>query len=107
MGVGDVFHFYEYKSDNTNNYALKLSEHVAAAGGFSTVVDPLVIPPWPFHERNVRHVLGDDGAGHSTRLPVQSNTTSLYVSGGSFTIGARTYSSGGAIGEKRKLNSIG
>jgi hypothetical protein len=55
----------------------------------------------------MRHVLGKDAAGQRTKLPIATNTNSLYVNGGTFTLRGRTYTVEGIIGEKRKLNHIG
>jgi hypothetical protein len=106
MGLGDTFDFYAYAGDDGTTYAIKLSFNVAASGGFSTFADPTSTKVWPYHAKNLRHVLGNDGSGHRTRLPVYSNTTTLYKTGGSFNIGSRTYQVEGVIGEKRKLNSV-
>ena len=107
MGLGDTFNFYNYGSDDGNGYAVKLSAAVAAAGGFSTEVDPLSYPGWPFGPENLRHVWGLDSSGNRTKLPISSVIDSKYVSGGTFTLHGRTYTVQGAIGEARKLNSLG
>lgn len=108
MGLGDTFAFYTYVSDNGNSYNVKLSAAVAAAGSFGAAsLSPLSLPEWPFHEKNMRHVWGNDGAGHRARLAVSHNNNALYTGGGTFSLHGRNYGVQGAIGEKRKLNSVG
>jgi hypothetical protein len=106
MGLGDTFAFYGYGSDDGTSYGIKLSAKVASAGGFTVQVNPASVKIWPFGAKNLRHVEGVDSDGQRTRLPccVASNTN--YVSGGSFTIGSRTYNVEGQIGEKRKYNHV-
>lgn len=106
MGLNDTFGFAKYISDDGNEYAVKLSLNVASEGGFTGPFSPLTNKVWPYHAKNMRHVYGKDGDGHVTRLPLADQGNSKYVSGGTFTIGARSYTIEGAIGEKRKLNSI-
>ena len=106
MGVGDTFKFYGYSSDNGNTYSLKLSTLVATQGGFGSVVDPAAIPPFPFGAKNVRHVWGRSGTGKRTRLPIATNSFSLFTGGGSFTLAGGSYEVEGCIGEARKLNSV-
>lgn len=106
MGVGDSFAFYNYVSDSGATYSIKLSAADAGQGGFiQTAGTPTNI--WPYHAKNMRHVLGNDGAGHRTKLPIASNANSKYTTGGTFSLHGRTYNIEGAIGEKRKLNSVG
>jgi hypothetical protein len=107
MGVGDSFGFYMYTSDDTTAYGVKLSAAVATAGGFSDPAAPGSDKMWPFESRNMRHVLGKDGSGHRTRLPIAENDDTKYVSGGTFTLGARTYTIEGIVGEKRLLSVVG
>ena len=106
MGRGDTFGFYQYTSDDGTNYAIKLSANVAGNGGFGTSVDPRAVKVWPYHAKNMRHVLGKGSGTTRTRLPCATATQALYVSGGTFTQGLDTYVVEGAIGEKRKLNSV-
>lgn len=106
MGAGDDFDFYAYASDNGYQFSLKLTALVASQGGFTSKVDPRVVAPWPFGPKNVRHVYGVTTTGKRTRLPIATNSQTLYVSGGTFTLAAGTYTVEGAIGEKRKLNAI-
>ena len=107
MGVGDVFVFQKYRSDDGTDYAIKLSSEVASAGGFTTPVSPSTIKVWPFGAKNLRHVLGKIvSTGQRTRLPIQSASNTLYTSGGSFTLTAGAYTVEGQIGEKRKYNSV-
>jgi hypothetical protein len=106
MGAGDRFKFYSYSSDDGTDYAIKLTTVVAAQGGFTTEVSPRTTKVWGYGPSNIRHVYGVNSSGNRTRLPCQSNSFSLYVSGGSFTTAGGTYTVEGAIGEKRKLNSI-
>jgi hypothetical protein len=106
MGVGDTFSFYGYSSDNGHTYAIKLSTLVATQGGFGSTVDPNTTPPFPYGPKNVRHVWGKSSTGKRTRLPISTASFGLYVSGGTFTLGAGSYDVEGAIGEARKLNSV-
>lgn len=106
MGFGDTFNFYAYNSDDGTAYAVKLSAQVASQGGFGTVVSPITTKVWPYHSKNLRHVYGKDSSGFRTRLPLSLASDSKFVSGGSFSLTGRSYTIEGAIGEKRKLNSI-
>lgn len=106
MGRGDTFHFYGYDSDDGTGYAVKLSSNVAAAGGFNATVDPRSVKVWPYKSKNLRHVYGKSGTGTRDKLPIFSQTNTLYQSGGTFTLGGVQYAVEGAIGEKRKLNSV-
>lgn len=108
MGAGDSYSFYAYASDDGTAYAIKLSAVVAAQGGFNTVVDPRGVKVWPFHSRNLRHVWGVTSTTpvKRTRLPIATNNQALYTTGGQFTLAAGTYNVEGAIGEKRKFNSV-
>jgi hypothetical protein len=104
MGRGDSFSYFGYVSDDTTIYGVKMSVLVASAGGFTGVSGP-VAKFWPFHSRNMRHVWGKNGAARA-RLPLATASNTLYVSGGSFTLGGTTYVVEGAIGEKRKYNCV-
>jgi len=106
MGLGDTFAYYGYTSDDGNTYSQKMSTAVAGAGGFGAEVDPNDTPPWPYHEKHLRHVWGVDSDGHRTRLPVSSPGNALYVSGGAFNLHGRSYTVQGQIGEKRAKNSM-
>ena len=107
MGVGDTFLFYDYVSDDTTTYTVKMTSAVATAGGFTLQSDPLSQPFYPYGTKNMRHVWGKDGSGHRTRLPCAEPDNAKFVGGGTFTIGARTYGVEGAVGEKRALNNLG
>lgn len=106
MGRGDTFKFAAYTSDDGTQYAIKISAEVGFQGGFSTSADPRSMKVWPFHAKNMRHVLGSNGAGKRTKLPCATPAVSVYVNGGAFSLGGVNYTVEGAIGEKRKLNSI-
>jgi len=106
MGRGDVFNFYEYTSDDTTIYALKLSAAVAEIAGFTTLANPRSAKVWPYHAKNCRHVYGMDSSGKRTKVPIATPAFALYVSGGTFTLAGDIYNCEGAIGEKRKLNAI-
>jgi len=106
MGIGDSFNFVAYRSDDGTDYAVKMSLKVAAEGGFSGPFPPVSNKVWPYKSKNMRHVYGRDVDGNTTRLPCQAPDNGKFVSGGTFTLGTRTYTIEGAIGEKRKLNSI-
>lgn len=108
MGYGDQFDFYKYQSDDGDNYAIKLSQNIATAGGFTETVNPLTLGVWPFGGDAVRHVYGvDSSTDKRTKLPIQNPSNALYQSGGSFPLHSKTYTVEGAIGEKRRLNHIG
>lgn len=106
MGAGDTFHFYSFVGEDENNYCIKLSDAVAAVGGFSNQVSPRTVPPWPFHARNLRHVYGKSASGSRTRVPIHDASVTIFISGGSFTLHGVSYDTEGAIGEKRKFNSV-
>lgn len=109
MGLGDVFGYFHYDSDDGTTYIVKLSNEVAAAGGFSAAAGgPLASsnPVWPYHESDMRHVTGRDGANHRARCPVASFTNTLYQDGGAFSIHSRSYTVTGAIGERRIATHI-
>lgn len=106
MGLGDVYDYYAYYSDDGRTYAIKMTQAVALAGGFTDLINPIGNPVWPFHGKNMRHVYGKTTDNHRTHVPCQQNTTTIYTSGGTFSLHGRTYTVEGAIGEKRKLNSI-
>lgn len=107
MGRGDTFAFYNYNSDSGSDYAIKLSTAVAAAGSFVQITGSVSgSKVWPFGAHNMRHVLGKSSSGLRTRLPISTNSNTLYQTGGSFTLGGVTYGIEGIIGEKRKLNTI-
>lgn len=107
MGLGDIFDFYAYSSDNGSPYVVKLSALVAAAGGFGSPVGAGSGPGWPYGPRNMRHVWGVDGDGHRTRLPIKAGSNTLFTTGGTFSLSGRTYTVQGQIGEARKANNIG
>lgn len=107
MGLGDIFKFYVYGSDDTGDYIVKLSEAVGTEGGFLEAADPGIHPGWPYGPKNMRHVWGVDGDGHRTRLPCALPNSSKYTDGGDFTLGGRTYTIQGQIGERRAKNALG
>lgn len=106
MGAGDTFGFFEYTSDDTTVYAVKLSSVVAAQGGFATAANPTAVKVWPYGAANLRKAYGETTAGKRTHLPIATAENAKYVSGGTFTLAAGEYTIQGLIGEKRKLNSI-
>jgi hypothetical protein len=106
MGAGDTFSFYQYTSDDTTVYAVKLSAVVAAQGGFATAADPTSTKVWPYGSQNMRKAYGETSTGKRTHLPIATAANTKYISGGSFTLAAGEYTIQGLIGEKRKLNSI-
>lgn len=112
MGKGDIFHFYLYTSDDGTAYGVKLSEAVAAAGGFSGPISPKGVKIWPFGHRNLRKVTGVDATtGARNQLPIHDPSNTLYVNGGGYTItsgGSSTaYAVESSIGEAQKANHIG
>jgi len=107
MGSGDTFGFYQYKSDDTKNYVVKLSAATAAQGTFTTVADPLGTAGYPYGPKNMRHVWGVDPAGKRAKVPMADATNAKFVAGGTFTLHGITYTIQGAIGEQRKLSFLG
>jgi len=101
MGLGQAFKYYAYHSDGGFDGLVRLSTDDAAAGGFGSPVKPGTLPPWGYGRARMRHVEGVDAGGRKTTLPLASNSDSLYVSGGSFTLQGRTYDVVGQIGETR------
>jgi hypothetical protein len=106
MGRGDTFDYYLYSSDDTTGYAIKLSAAVAAQAGFTATADPRTTKVWGYGPKNLRHVYGKGPAAQRDKIPIATNSNTLYTTGGSFTLGGVVYAVEGAIGEKRKLNSI-
>lgn len=107
MGRGDTFNFYTYHSDNGSDYAIKLSNAVAAQGGFVPITGSVSgAQVWSFGAKNMRHVLGKSSGGLRTKLPIAQPSNTLFISGGNFTLGSTAYGIEGIIGEKRKLNNI-
>jgi hypothetical protein len=105
MGVGDNFHFWLYSSDDGTNYAIKLSDVVAAQGTFTGPVDPRAHPGYPYGVKNLRHVYGKSVTGTKTKLPCATASMSLFVTGGTFVTKAGSFTVEGSIGEKRKISA--
>lgn len=100
-----------YNSDDGNQYILGLSNANQAAGGFSLADAGQEIDyPKPWRTRHVLGInsAGSGGSGISPRhkLPCASQSTSVFQTGGSFTIsyngGAVSFDVQGRVGEKRK-----
>lgn len=107
MGLGDQFIYTTYTSDDGTDYIVKLSQEVATKGGFGAEVSPKSGKVWPFGRKNMRHVYGVTADGlHRTVLPCGTPGNATYVSGTSFPLHGRDYIAEGAIGEKRKYNSV-
>lgn len=108
MGFGDDFGFYNYISDNTKTYVVKMSAAVAGQGGFiATAGSPLAAEGYPFGPKNMRHVWGLAANGKRAKLPVASAANTKFTDGGTFTLHSESYTIQGAIGEKRKLSYLG
>lgn len=110
MGAGDTFDFYEYTGDDGKPYNVKLSAADAAAGGFGAATDPLDYPPWPWHERDLRHVTGYDTSNNDkhSRLVIATNSFALFTQGGTWNNAntGRSYTVQGAEGERRPANHL-
>jgi hypothetical protein len=107
MGFGDTFSYYEYESDDTKTYNVKLSAITAANGGFTEADSAFSNPSWPFDEKDMRHVAGNDGAHHESRQPIASNTNALYQNAaGTFTAHGREFTITSAMGENRKITHV-
>jgi hypothetical protein len=110
MGFGDTFGFYPYASDNGNVYNVKLSAADAAAGGFPAAVAPLANPPWPWHEKDLRHVTGFNSANKLKhgRLVIYIVTNPLFTTGGTWTNSTttQTFTVLGAEGERRPASHL-
>lgn len=107
MGLDDDFGWYSYVSDNGSTYAVKLSVAVATAGSWSEFSGNIANNGWPFGAKNMRYCWGVTSAGQRARLPLPSNSITLYQEGGSFTLHGRSYDVDGIIGEKRKVSALG
>lgn len=107
MGYGDKFHFYDYESDDTNHYAIKLTELVAAQGGFTSIVSPKTSYTWSYGHGNLRHVTGVTTAGKRASIPIQSPSNDKYTSGGTFTLHSETYTILGSEGERQPASAAG
>ena len=102
MSQGDLFAPWEYDSDNGGKYTLKLSNTIANAAGFQIANNYFsLLGPWPYHERDLRHVNGSTPGGKRTRIPCPSNSTPLYVIGGTYNLRGTVYTVLGAEGERR------
>jgi len=106
MGTGDTFHFYNYASDDTTIYIVKLSDAVATEGGFGAQVSPSSGKVWPFGAKNLRHVYGVSSTGKRAKLPCGDAGNANYIGGGSFSLHGVSFNTEGQIGEKRKYNSV-
>ncbi len=107
MSVGDTFDFYSYQSSDGSAYAVKLSAVVAAAGGFTSIVNPRTVGPFPYGARNLRHIYGlNSTTGSRVRIPIHDEGNSLYQNGGTFSFRGHSYEVEGAFGEKQSLSSI-
>lgn len=108
MGRGDSFGLYNYASDNTKAYVIKLSAAVAGQGGFTAFSGSIQGALfWPFHVKYLRHVWGIASTGERARIPISAAGNAKYTTGGTFSLGGKSYIIQGAIGEARKLNTIG
>ena len=99
MGVNWTMVPAQYHSDDGNTYVVGLRSGKATAGGFTGAAlgTKINIPRGMY----MRHVYGVDAFGNRIKLPIASASNSLFVAGGSFTVGAVTYNTQGAIGERR------
>ena len=81
-----------------------------ANGGFGAATDPLDYPPWPWHERDLRHVTGYDTTNNDkhSRLVIATNNFALFTSGGTWNNSntGRSYTVQGAEGERRPANHL-
>lgn len=106
MGFGDDFDFYNYISDDTKTYNVKLSAAVGGQGGFiQTAGSPTA--GYPYGPKNMRHVWGVSDTGKRARIPIASGANTKFTTGGTFTLHGTDYKIQGAIGEARKVSFLG
>jgi hypothetical protein len=101
MGFGDTFLLYQYTDDGGSNYDVKLAANVAAAGGWGTGYKGRTNGPWIAKHKDLRHVSAVAPSGQKVKLPIASNTNTLYTVGGTFSLHGLTYSVEGIFGEKK------
>lgn len=89
---------YDYTSDDTSDYCVRMRTALATAGGFSTSTSNQ--PNYPRAWR-MRYVLGSTSGGLKKKLHIQGPSETLFVSGGTFTVSGNTFTVQGAVGEKR------
>jgi hypothetical protein len=106
MGRGDTFSFCQYTADNGNAYAIKLSFAVRVQGGFNIDADPNSVAVWPYGKRGLRHVYGKSSTGQRAVLPIATPSDSLYLSGGTFSLGGVNYTVQGREGQRLRLNRV-
>ena len=99
MGVNWTMVPVVYNSDNGNSYTVGMRSEKATAGGFAgaPLGSKIDIPRGMY----MRHVWGVDSLGNRIKLYLADSTNTLYVNGGSFSIGTDSYDTQGAIGERR------
>ncbi len=97
-------HFYSYTSDNGTAYQVAITDNDAVAGAFGSAIVYLSLPPLP-RGWKMRHVYGVSGTGIRTKVPCSLPANTNYVSGGTFTKNAVSFTTEGQIGEKRTAKS--
>lgn len=96
-GLGRAF--TTYISDDTNSYQLATSiDNILANSG--TDIEPGAHPTYP-RGWVARHVYGVATSGARTKLPILDPSSSLFVTGGTFTKNTVEFTVEGKIGEKR------
>ncbi len=96
--------FYSYTSDNGTAYQVAITADDASAGAFGSAVVYGSLPTLP-RGWKMRHVYGVSGTGIRTKIPCGLPANTNYVSGGTFTKHAVSFTTEGQIGEKRTAKS--
>jgi hypothetical protein len=89
---------YDYQSDDGNTYCVRLRKACADEGNFSTSASTQ--PNYPRSWR-MRYVLGKAADGTKKKLHVGTADFTLFMAGGTFSVGANTYTVEGREGERR------
>ena len=89
---------YDYTSDDTATYCVRMRTALATQGGFSA--SSSTQPNYPRGWR-MRYVLGRASDGTKKKLHCSENTNSKFQSGGTFSVAGETYTIMGREGERR------
>ena len=83
--IRGAIHNYDYEDDQSEHYKVRLTESVAAAGGFGAPLGAdSTLPVWEGRSSQLRHVYikAPDGIHHD-RIPCATLTILIYKNGGS------------------------
>ena len=110
MSVGDTFGWYTYTGDDGQDYNVRLSDAIAAAGVFAIGSSPLGsgVRAWPYHYRDMRHVTGhqtSDTAKHGS-CPIGSPNDARLSIGGTWAAHGLSYTILGVEGERRPASHL-